>query len=575
MNDPVALGTVDDATSHKPPVNAVKTPSTLRIGKRYRPSRVDANYDAIVVGSGMGGLTSAALLSQMGKKVLVLEQHYTAGGFTHSYESNGYEWDVGVHYIGDMGAKTAARGLFDYLSAGKLDWAPMDPVYDRIILGDETFDFVAGSDNFKAELTKHFPDDRAAIDAYVALLSKTNKYMGQITLRKALPAWLVSLKGLVSSNKVPDYVFNDTYSVLKSLTDNEKLISVLCGQWGDHGLPPKRSVFMMHAIIARHYMHGGFYPIGGASKIAETIIPQIQASGGDVFTYADVTEIVVENGRACGVKMADGHTISAPVIISNAGVINTFTKLLPAAVSEKLGYVAKVKTMKRSMGTLGMFIGLKGNPEELNLPKTNLWIYPSGDHDGNVAAAEAHINNPFPLVYVSFPSAKDPDFQRRYPGRSTIELVTGPCDIEDYRPWADKTWGKRGEDYDALKEQLSQRMLATLYQQMPHLEGKIDYYETSTPLSTDHFCRYEHGEAYGLAHTKDRFSQQWLTPKTKLPGLYLTGQDIVSCGVVGALMAGMVTAMKVLGLMGARTLMKKIKSGKVLAVPVDIKGTGG
>jgi phytoene dehydrogenase-like protein len=550
-----------DSTAQQP---LAKTASTLRIGTRYRPSRVAEDYDVIVIGSGMGGLTSAALLSQMGKKVLVLEQHYTAGGFTHSYDSNGYEWDVGVHYIGDMGAKTAARGLFDYLSAGQLKWAEMDPVYDRIILGEESFDFVAGKDNFKAELKKHFPDDSSAIDQYVELISKTNKYMSQMTQLKALPNWLVKLKGLFGGNQVPDYVFDSTYNVLKSLTNNEKLISVLCGQWGDHGLPPKKSVFMMHAIIARHYLHGGFYPVGGASKIAQTIIPQIQVSGGDVFTYADVSEIIVDNGRATGVTMSDGHNIYAKAIISNAGVINTFTKLLPAATGEKLGYSLKTKQLERSMSHLGMYIGLKGTAEELGLPKTNLWVYPSGDHDANVAASEADPNHPFPLVYVSFPSAKDPDFLRRYPGRSTIELVTGPCDYETYLPWANKKWGKRGDDYEAMKEDLSQRMLAVLYQQMPHLKGKIDYYETSTPLSTDHFCRYQHGEAYGLAHTKHRFDQQWLNPQTKLPGLYLTGQDVVTCGVVGALMAGMMTAMKIEGLRGARTLMKKIKNGQLI-----------
>lgn len=564
MNATVALDNSDIAGPGDKPVKANKTPSTLRIGTRYRASRVADDYDVIVVGSGMGGLTSAALLSQLGKKVLVLEQHYTAGGFTHSYDGNGYEWDVGVHYIGDMGAKTAGRGLFDFISGGKLKWAPMDPVYDRIIIGDEHFDFVAGPENFKAELKKHFPDEGDAIEKYVELISKTNKYMGRMTQLKAFPNWLVALKGLLGQNKVPEYVLDNTYEVLKSLTDNEKLISVLCGQWGDHGLPPKKSVFMMHAIIARHYLHGGFYPIGGASKIAETIIPQIQASGGEVFTYADVSEIIVDKGRATGVKMSDGHSIYAPTIISNAGAINTFTKLLPAAVSEKLGYAEKANSVQRSMSHLGMYIGLKGTAEELGLPKTNLWIYPNGDHDGNVAAAQADPNNPFPLLYVSFPSAKDPDFERRYPGRSTIELVTGPCDFEQYRPWADKTWGKRGDDYEAFKEELSQRMLTMLYKQMPELEGKIDYYETSTPLSTDYFCRYEHGEAYGLAHNRHRFDQQWLTPKTKVPGLYLTGQDVVTCGVVGALMAGMVTAMKIVGLNGARKILKMIKSGKVI-----------
>jgi len=535
-----------------------------RVGKRYRSTRVDADYDVIVIGSGIGGLCSAALLSQMGKKVLVLEQHYTAGGFTHAYEREGYEWDVGVHYIGDMGRKSQGRGLFDYISGGQLKWAEMDPVYDRIILGDEHFDFVAGKENFKNSLKLQFPNDTVAIDQYVDLVTTTTKYMAAVSQTKAMPRPLAKLMSLSSKNKFPDYALDSSYNVLKGLTDNEKLIAVLCGQWGDHGCPPKESVFLMHALIAGHYFNGGFYPVGGASKIAETIIPQIQVSGGDVLTYADVQEILIVDDRAVGVEMVDGHCLYADYIISNAGVVNTFTKLLPAAISDKFGYRDSVQSLATSMSHGGMYIGLRGTADELQLPKTNLWIYLDQHHDENVAALRKDPSAPLPLVYVSFPSAKDPNFQRRHPGRSTIEIVIGPCDFEQYRQWADKTWGKRGDDYEALKADLSERMLAALYKQLPHLQGKIDYSEVSTPLSTNHFCRYKQGEAYGLAHTKARFEQEWLTPKTRVKGLYLTGQDLISCGVVGALMAGMVTAMSVIGLRGAGTLMKKIKSGDLL-----------
>ena len=535
-----------------------------RVGKRYRSTRVDADYDVIVIGSGIGGLCSAALLSQMGKKVLVLEQHYTAGGFTHAYEREGYEWDVGVHYIGDMGRKSQGRGLFDYISGGQLKWAEMDPVYDRIILGDEHFDFVAGKENFKNSLKQQFPDDTVAIDQYVDLVTTTTKYMAAVSQTKAMPRPLAKLMSLSSKNKFPDYALDSSYNVLKGLTDNEKLIAVLCGQWGDHGCPPKESVFLMHALIAGHYFNGGFYPVGGASKIAETIIPQIQVSGGDVLTYADVQEILIVDDRAVGVEMVDGHCLYADYIISNAGVVNTFTKLLPVAISDKFGYRDRVQSLATSMSHGGMYIGLRGTADELQLPKTNLWIYLDQHHDENVAALRKDPSAPLPLVYVSFPSAKDPNFQRRHPGRSTIEIVIGPCDFEQYRQWADKTWGKRGDDYEALKADLSERMLAALYKQLPHLQGKIDYSEVSTPLSTNHFCRYKQGEAYGLAHTKARFEQEWLTPKTRVKGLYLTGQDLISCGVVGALMAGMVTAMSVVGFRGAGTLMKKIKSGDLL-----------
>ena len=111
------------------------------IGQRYRPNRLAGNYDAIVIGSGMGGLSTAAMLSDLGWKVCVLEQHYTAGGYTHSYERNGYEWDVGVHYIGDVGTqkRVHASACSTSLSDGKLQWAPMDAEYDRFYIGDEVF----------------------------------------------------------------------------------------------------------------------------------------------------------------------------------------------------------------------------------------------------------------------------------------------------------------------------------------------------------------------------------------------------------------------------------------------------
>src|SRR5690606_25357841 len=119
------------------------SPSTIRIGKRYRANRLQGPYDAVVIGSGIGGLTAAALLSQAGKKVLVLEQHYTAGGYTHSYDRNGYEWDVGVHYIGDMGTNTLARKVMDRISGNRLHWAPMEDCDDRGYYGEDNFDYDA------------------------------------------------------------------------------------------------------------------------------------------------------------------------------------------------------------------------------------------------------------------------------------------------------------------------------------------------------------------------------------------------------------------------------------------------
>ena len=536
---------------------AKMSPSTLRIGHRYRPGRLASHYDAIVIGSGMGGLTTAALLSDLGWKVCVLEQHYTAGGFTHSYERNGYEWDVGVHYIGEVGAPTRSRKMFDYLSGGKLKWAPMDPEYDRFYIGDKIFSAIAGKQAFRDNLVRQFPQEEGAIDAYLKLLDRSGDALSAFGMSRGMPPLLRRFAKPWLAWKMRGAFRRKTWDVLSDLTSDPDLIATLCGQWGDMGMPPRRSPFMAHAMIARHYLYGGYYPVGGSWRIAETIIPKIQAGGGEVFTYAKVDNILVEDGKVVGVAMQDGHRIACGCVISSAGVHNTFNHLLPRDVAERSGYRRRMENVEPSVAHLGVYIGLKGTARELELPRTNFWIYPGNDYD---AALDAFMEDPdadFPIVYISFPSAKDPDYENRHPGTSTIEVVA-PAPYEWFEKWREATWGKRGADYEAFKEALGERLLEYVYDKLPQLRGNVDYHEVSTPLSTNWFGGYQRGELYGLAHTDERMRQDWLGPRTNIPGLWLTGQDVLTCGVTGAMMAGLLTTMSLVGARKTAPLLRKI-----------------
>jgi all-trans-retinol 13,14-reductase len=513
----------------------------------YKSELAQEKFDVIVIGSGIGGLGCAALLAKAGKRVLVLEKHYVAGGFTHTFTRKGYEWDVGLHYIGEVQRKNSVLSrIFDYITNKELSWAFMGDVYDRVIVGDDSYDFLAGTEAFKNRLKDYFPDEAAAIDNYIALVMTVAAQAQPFFSERALPPLAGKLASPFLTRKFRKLSDRTTKDVLDSLTNHTRLKTILSAQYGDYGLPPAQSSFAIHALVVKHYLDGGNYPVGGSSRIADTIIPVIEAAGGRVLVKAGVKQILMDGTRTVGVKMDNGDEIRCAQVVSDAGVINSYGKLVPEPMRLSLGLGKKLKTVSPSCGHVCLYIGIKKTAEELGLPKTNYWIYPSDDHDTSVARYLKDPEAPLPVTYISFPSAKDPDFLNRYPGKATIEVL-GLAPYEWFARWEASRWMKRGEDYEALKEQFAKRLFASLYRFFPHLEGQIDGHEVSTPLSTRTFCQYDRGEIYGIDHTPERFKLDWLRPHTPIKGYWLTGQDIVSDGIGGALFGGVLTASAMLG----------------------------
>lgn len=520
---------------------------------------LQASYEAILIGSGLGSLSTAAMLAKEGKKVLVLERHYTAGGYTHVFKRPGYEWDVGIHYVGEMERRNSlTRKLFDYITDGQLKWADMGEVYDRVVIGEATYDFVKGTENWISRMKAYFPEEEAGIDAYVEAVFAATKASGSFFMEKALPPLLGKLAGGYLRRGLLKYAARTTLDVVRSCTENERLIKVLTAQFGDYGLSPAESSFAMHAALVRHYFAGGYFPVGGSSRIVETIAPVIAAAGGTILINAEVDEVVVENNHATGVRMKDGTVFSAKTIISGAGIVNSYEKFLPQATVARHGLRKQLQQVRPSVAHVCLYIGLKGTPEALQLPKANYWVYPAtGTHEESIARYLEDIRSPFPVVYISFPAAKDPDWSRRYPGRSTIDIIT-LMPYEVFEEWEGSRWKKRGDAYEALKESLSQRLLEALYEREPQLRGQVDYYELSTPLTTRHFVNYDRGEIYGIEHTPDRFRLKFLRPHTPVKNFFLTGQDIVTVGIGGALVSGLLTAAAIT----RKNLMKKVMAAE-------------
>ncbi|MCA9523954.1 MAG: NAD(P)/FAD-dependent oxidoreductase, partial [Myxococcales bacterium] len=274
-------------------------------------------WDAIVIGSGMGGMTTAAMLAKLGQRVLVLEQHYVPGGFTHMFKRKSWVWDVGVHAVGEVTTRSMPGRVLAALSDGDLKWASLGPVYDEFYFPDEfRIDFPDSPQQFRANLVEAFPSEVGAIDGYLDLVRRVSGSMRGYYFARVLPQWSAPVANRLLASEAETWFRRRTAPELATLTDNPKLRSLFAAQWGYYGSTPSRSSFAIQALVVKHFLHGGYYPIGGAKEIARTLLRTVANAGGWTRIRADVEEIIVEKGTAVGVRMKDGEEIRAPRVIS-------------------------------------------------------------------------------------------------------------------------------------------------------------------------------------------------------------------------------------------------------------------
>ncbi len=530
------------------------------LADRYHPDKIPAEVDTIVIGSGMSGLSCAAVLSRMGRRVLVLEQHYVAGGGTHMFQlKGGLKFDSGLHYL------VPYSGHLMWMAVGG-DEMPLrfermgepDGTFDRIAIGDEPAFAIKHDEAHLSDLYARFPDHREEIDEYMRVSERVLKRFPLFVLSKAFPAWLQRpWHRFVLGDTWQRYAGRTVEEVLEEITDEPRLAALLAGQWMDTGAPPSRATFLLGACVARGLsIEGGAYPVGGSTSLAEQLVPVVEAGGGRVLVRANVQEILVDraSNRVIGVEMEDGTRIEADDVVSSAGYHNTFGKLVSDDVTKRLS-IPKRLPVDSSCGFVMANIGLRGTAEELGLTCANLWYHPAredGDMFGAVDDFMADPMNPDhdPAVMITFPSIKDSEGAEAYPGKTTCQILC-MADFSWFERYADRKTRRRGDEYKALKKEWGDRLVELLIRFYPQLEGRIELVDVSTPLSIQHYLGADRGGAVGLDQTPERFTSwdviQHLDARTKVEGLWLTGQDTVLCGQPIVQGAGLITAMRILG----------------------------
>ncbi len=507
------------------------------------PSRKSSlrDFDAVVIGSGIGGLTAAALLARLqGWRVLVLERHWKSGGFTHTFSRpGGYHWDVGLHYVGrEIVTPGLPRDAFQVATAGRLNWQSMPDPFERLCFPGFQFNVRAGRRQFADDLKSAFPHDAQGLGRWFRDVDRASSLVRTLLFRALVPeaasrAYEAALhfRFKTAATRTADY--------LARRFSDPRLIAILGARWGDYGLPPAESAFFAHAMITRHYLDGALYPVGSASRIAEAMGRVIREAGGEVRVRSEVSRIIVQHGRARGVRLANGEEVLSPVVISDAGARNTYLSLLP----EEMHVPGRDFLRQTPPGAahVTLYLGLSRSPTSIGVRGENLWLYDGFDHDALWASRRSIVEGQASHAYLSFPSVKDPEAKAH-----TAEIIA-MIDTEPFESWQNRGWKRRGADYEQVKERISDALLDLVERHLPGFRELVAYRELSTPLSTIQFTAHPGGAIYGLPWNPTRLRQRWLSARTPVSGLYLTGADAVFLGIVGATMGGVAAAGAIAG----------------------------
>lgn len=488
-------------------------------------------YDIVIVGSGLGGLECGAILSGEGYSVLVLEKNKQIGGSLQTFARDKEIFDTGIHYIGglDKGQNLYQYfqylGIMDDLKLKKLDMDGFDVISFE---GDEnTYRYAQGYDNFIATMSSHFPDERQGIIKYC---DKIREVCGAFAMYNMKP----------STGDWSNVAYHDVSAkdFIASCTSNEKLQAVLAGTNALYAGDGEKTPLYTHALIINSYIESSYRCVDGGSQIARLLTKKILQNGGKVIKHAKAKKFVFKGEHIQYVHLEDGRRFEGKHFISNVHPAVTLKMIEEGKIRN--AFRKRIQTLENSVSVFILYIVLKRD----TMPYFNCNYYHFIDHD---VWAGADYKDDWPRNYAVFTnvSAKGNEYARTL-------TVMAYMHYHETEKWADSynvvsKESERGEGYEAFKHEKAEVLINKLESRFPELRQNIASYYTSTPLTYRDYIGTTDGSLYGIIKNYKDPLRSFVSARTKIPNLLLTGQNLNMHGVLGVTIGAMVTCSELLG----------------------------
>lgn len=508
------------------------------------PAHTDV--DAIVIGSGAGGLTAAVALANAGQKVLVVEQHYVAGGWCHSFTLQGYRFSPGVHYIGGLQKGGSTNFIYRGLGvSGDLAFCELNPDgYDHVIVGDQRFDIPKGKDVYINRLKERFPHEARGIDRF---FTTVQRIVDQARVGMSAASPLDALALPFRAPHLMRWFVGSAQAMVDACVTDPFLKAILLSQTGDHGVPPSAVPGVVHATVMEHYFDGGYYPLGGGFAIPRAFVRALKRKGGELRLSTRAAKILIEDGHAVGVKLDDGTEIRARSVISNADPEVTLGTLVGREHLSK-GLRRKLDKARYSTSALSLFFAVNMDLQAAGLDSGNVWYYdhPDVDQIYKHGMDDYNLHHPIEGQFLTVTTLKDPS--KMHSGHHTCETFAF-VGYDAFKRWEEGHASEgtvRPGDYADFKEALTDKMFDGLERIVPGIRDHVVFAELGTPLTNRYYVEATQGNLYGTDKRMGQLGPLSYPIRSEIDGLYMVGASTISHGVVGATMSGLEAAKSIL-----------------------------